>query len=135
MDDYQKISSQPSAYQLSDNDKFQEYQNMASNLALNIISDQSSLLNDVPSEKKIMFPVINKFNNILGNQTTYRENSKFTNNNKYLFPNITENKTINNEPSENKDEINVMKTSTKFNMTKILVRNTAPVYIHKPFIF
>jgi hypothetical protein len=110
MDDYQKISSQASTYQLSDNKKSQEYQNRANNLALNIISDQSSLLKDVPPEKKIMLPVINKFNNILGNQTTYRENSKFTNNNKYLFPHITENKTIDHEPSQNKDEINVIKT-------------------------
>jgi hypothetical protein len=134
MDDYQKISSHPSIYHLSNNDKFHEYQNRASNLALNIISGQSNLLKDVPPEK-IMLPVINNINNILGNQTAYRENTKFTNNNKYLLSHITDNKTINYETFQNKDEMNVIKTSTKFNVTKILVQNTAPVSIHKPFIF
>jgi hypothetical protein len=132
-DDYQQISSHPSTYQFSDNDKFQEYQKKATNPALNIIFDQSNTLKGVPPEN-IMLPVINQFNNILGNQTTYRENSKFTNN-KYLFPHITENKIVSHEPSQNKDDINVIKTSTKLNVTKIFVRNTDPYSIHKPFTF
>jgi hypothetical protein len=99
-DDYKKISSHPSTYQFSDNDKFQEYQKKATNPALNILFDPSNPLKGVFPEKKIMLPVINQFNNILSNNTTYRENSKFTNNNKYLFPHITENKTVSHEPSK-----------------------------------
>jgi hypothetical protein len=92
-DDYQKISSHPSTY------KFQEYKKKATNPSLNILFDQSNPLQGVLPEKKIMLPV-NQFNNILSNNTTYRENSKFTNNNKYLFPHTTENKTVSHEPSK-----------------------------------
>lgn len=53
---------------------------------------------------------------------------------KTLSPHTTENRNVDHEHSERKEEINVFKTSTHFNVTKILVRNAAPVSIYIWFI-
>lgn len=88
-DDYQKIISQPSIHQFSGYDKFYEHQIKTASPILNIIFDQSNPLKDVPPEKQLMLPVINHYRNISGNQTIYRENSKFTNNTKkHISPHI-----------------------------------------------
>lgn len=109
-----------------DNDNVCKYRSKATDTKVNSTKDESYQIKGfLPKNHKIL-PVINEFNNISGNHSTHRENSKFANRNK----NTTQNKTVDNEPSQSKDDMNIFKTSTDFSVTNTEIQNIAPVSMH-----
>jgi hypothetical protein len=118
--------------QLSDNDKVCKHKSKATDLAVNSTKDQSHQMKGFLPENHNMLPVINEFNNITSNHSIHRENNKFANHNKNIFPYTTQNKTVDHGPSQSKDQMYVFITSTDFNVTNNEIQNTAPVSMHTP---
>lgn len=106
-----------SANQLSDNHDSCKYKSKATYLAVNSTKDQSHQMKEFLPANHNMLPVINDFNNISSSHPIHRENSRFANHDKNVFPYTTQNKTVDHEPSQNKDEMTVFKTSTDFHVT------------------
>lgn len=108
-----------------DNDKVCKYKRKATK------NESHQIKGFLPKDHNIL-PVINEFNNISDNHSIHRENSKFANHDKNTILYTTQNKTVDHEPSQIKDDMNVFKTSTDFNVTISEIQNIAPVSMHTP---
>ena len=115
-----------------DNDKVCKYKGKATDTKVNSTKDESHQIKGFLPKNHNILPVINEFNNISANHSIQRESSKFANRDKNTILYTTQNKTVDNEPSQSKDDMNVFKTSRDFNVTNTEIQNIAPVSMHTP---
>ena len=115
-----------------DNDKVCTYKSKATDTKVNSTNDEPHQIKGFLPKNQDILPVINEFNNISGNHSIHRENSKFANHNKNTIPYTTHNKTVDHELSQSKDDMNIFKTSPDFNVTNTEIQNIASVSMNTP---
>lgn len=86
--------------QLSGNVTFCEYKSKVTDPAVNRTKHQAHKIEMFLPDNHTMLPVINEFNNTPSNRSVHRENSKFDNHKKNMFPYATQNKTVTHETSQ-----------------------------------
>jgi hypothetical protein len=115
-----------------DNDGVCKYINKTTDTKVNSTKDESHKIKEFLPKNQNILPIINEFNNISRNYSIHRENSKFANHDQNTIPYIRQHKSVDHEPSQSKDDMNVFKTSTDFKVTNTEIQNIAPVSIHTP---
>jgi len=115
-----------------DNGKVCKYESKATDTKVNSTKDESHQIKEFLPKNQNILPVINEFNNISGNHSIRRENSKFANHDQNTILYIGQNKTVDHETSQSKDDMDVFKTSIDFKVTNTEIQNIAPVTMHTP---
>lgn len=100
-----------------DSDEVCKYESKATDTKVNSTKDESHQIQGFLPKNHNTLPVINEFNNISGNHSIHRENSKFANHDKNTILYTTQNKSIDHEPSQSKDDMNIFRTATDFNVS------------------
>jgi len=115
-----------------DSDEVCKYESKATDTKVNSTKDESHQIKGFLPKNHNTLLVINEFNNTSGNHSIHRENSKFANHDKNTILYATQNKSVDHEPSQSKDDMNTFKTATDFNVTITEIKNIAPVSMHTP---